>query len=90
MEKINNNEITKGTDMLKGTEFWKNEIKQSGLLDALLFFNDVITERRPPHIDANYGEPLLTDVVLDGKKTDVYHTDWNGGSWHRIFIHLKE
>jgi hypothetical protein len=37
MEKINNNEIIKGTDMLKGTEFWKNEIKQSGLLDALPF-----------------------------------------------------
>lgn len=84
MENFNEKEI------IKSTEFWKNEIDQAGLLDKLPFFNDVITESRPPHSDAGYGEPLLTDVVLDGKNVDVYHTDWNGGSWHRVFIHIKE
>jgi hypothetical protein len=76
--------------IIKGTEFWKQEIEQIGLLDKLPFFNDVITETRPPHIDAGYGEPLLINITLDGKNVDVYHTDWNGGSWHRVFIHLKD
>lgn len=84
MENFNEKEI------IKGTEFWKNEIEQVGLLDKLPFFNDVITESRPPHIDSGYGKPLLTDVILDGKNVDVYHTDWNGGNWHRVFIHIKE
>ena len=68
MEKINIKEIIKGNEIWKGTEFWKNEIEKIGLLEDLPFFNDVITERRPPHIDANYGEPLLRDVMLDEKK----------------------
>ena len=84
MENLNSIEI------IKGTEFWKSEIEQAGLLNKLPFFNDVITETRPPHVDAGYGKPLLIDVILDSKKSDIYHTDWNGGSWHRIFIHIKE
>lgn len=90
MENIHIKEIIKGNEVWKGTEFWKNEIEKIGLFEDLPFFNDVITEKRPPHIDANYGKPLLRDVMLDGKKTDVYHSDWNGGSWHRVFIHIKE
>ncbi len=72
----------------KGTEFWKGEIKKAGVLDRLRFFNDVITEKSAPQ---GYGEPVLTDVVLDGKKCDIYHTDKRpGDTWARIFIHTKE
>ena len=78
-------------EIWKGTQFWTDEIEKSGLRDRLRFFNDVIIEKRPPHPDANYGEPVLVDVVLDSKKCDIYHTDkTDKDHWHRIFIHIKE
>lgn len=75
----------------KGQKFWSNELEKAGVKDKLKFFNDVVTEKRPPHSDGGYGEPILINVVLDGKKCDVYHSDHSDGdTWHRLFIHIKE
>ncbi len=75
----------------KGTSFWKKEIEKAGVLSQLKFFNDIITETRAPHEQSGYGEPALTDIILDGKKTDIYHSDKEGGpTLHRIFLHIKE
>jgi hypothetical protein len=77
--------------VIKGTKFWTDELEKSGQKDSLRFFNDVITEKRIPHPDAGYGEPVLIDVMLDGKKCDVYHTDHNDRDTRsRLFIHIKE
>lgn len=81
--------------VIKGTTFWTKEIEKAGVKDSLSFFNDVITENRPPHPESGY-HLVLNDVSLDGKICDIYHTDQdeqgnqiNGHTWHRIFIHIK-
>lgn len=75
----------------KGTQFWTDEIIKAGLKEKLRFFNDVVIEKRPPVEGANFGDPDLTDVILDGKKCDIYHTDkTDKDHWHRLFIHIKE
>lgn len=75
----------------RGVNFWTEEIKKAGLLDNLRFFNDIITEQRPPNPESGYGNPVLTDVILDGKKVDIYHTDKNDSDiYHRLFLHIKE
>lgn len=86
----------KKEEVWKGTHFWKNEIERAGVKDKLNFFNDVITEKRPPNPGSGYNL-VLKDVILDGKKCDVYHTDQDelgnvirGNSWNRIFIYIKE
>lgn len=73
----------------KGTAFWTEEIKKAGVFEKLRHFNDVITGKEAPQ---GYGdEPVLRDVMLDGKRCDVYHTDRKrGDTFHRIFIHIKE
>jgi hypothetical protein len=80
----------------KGVEFWTNEIEKAGIKDKLRFFNDVITEKRPPNIESGY-HLVLEDITLDNKKCDIYHTDQdkNGEkikdhTHNRIFIHIKE
>lgn len=81
----------KKEEVWKGTEFWTEEITKAGLKDKLRFFNDVVIEKRPPVSEANFGDPALADVVLDGKKCDIYHTDKTSrDAWHRLFIHIKE
>jgi hypothetical protein len=47
----------------------------------------VITGKKAP---SGYGEPMVENVLLDGVLCDIYHTDRDGGSGHRIFIHKKE
>ena len=75
----------------KGIQFWINEIKKAGIHDQLKHFNDVITEKKPPHPESGYGAPVMKDVILDGARCDIYHTDHErGDSWHRIFIHIKD
>ncbi len=64
---------------LKGARFWGDELKKAGMFEELRHFNDVITEARPPHAGSGYGEPVITDVVLDDKKCDVYHSDHKDG-----------
>lgn len=74
----------------KGTEFWAKEIEKAGVT-GLRFFNDVVTEKRAPHPEGGYGEPVARDVILDGKKVDIYHSDQKrGDSYHRLFLHIKE
>ncbi|HOZ36762.1 MAG TPA: hypothetical protein PLR18_02945 [bacterium] len=72
----------------KGLDFWTEEIKKAGVFEKLRFFNDVITGTQPPN---GYGDAVLMDVILNGKKGDVYHTDHqDGDTFARIFIHIKE
>ena len=85
------NEMLNQESIWRGTEFWTKEIEKAGLLNNLKFFNDVIVEKCPPHPESEYGEPILIDVVLDGKKIDIYHTDKdNNDTFHRLFLHIKE
>lgn len=79
------------SDTPKGTQFWTSELEKTGLKDELRHFNDVVTETRPPHQESGYKEPVLTDITLDGKKCNVYHSDHNDkDTFHRLFIHIKE
>jgi hypothetical protein len=86
----------KKEEVWKGTEFWSKELENAGVKDKLSFFNDVITEKRPPHPESGY-HLVLGDIILDGKKCDIYHIDQdeNGQkikdhTWSRIFIYIKE
>ncbi|MBU0612041.1 hypothetical protein KKA39_00040 [Patescibacteria group bacterium] len=80
----------KNKENWRGAGFWVKEIEKAGLKDKLRFFNDVVVEKRAPHSGTSYGDPVLTDVMLDGQKCDVYHSDHSDrDTWHRIFIHLK-
>lgn len=85
------NEMQEQNKIWKGVDFWTQEIEKSGLLNDLKFFNDVITEKRPPHPESGYGDPVLADVILDGKKTDIYHSDKSDKDTnHRLFLYIKE
>ena len=59
------------------------KIEEAGLTNKLRHFNDVLTGHRAP---GGYGDPVLTDVSIDGRNCDIYHT---GNSANRIFIHIK-
>lgn len=75
-------------EIWKGVGFWAEEIKKAGVYERLRHFNDVLTGREAPK---GYGEPVLTDIVLDGKNCDIYHTDKErDDSFHRVFVHIKE
>lgn len=64
------------------------EIRKAGLTDKLNHFNDVLTGHQAP---GGYGDPVLTDVKIDGRNCDIYHTNKKpGDSGNRIFIHIKE
>ena len=83
-------------EVWKGTKFWQEEIEKAGVKEKLKFFNDVITEKKPPHSGSGY-HLVLNDIVLDGQKCDIYHTDQDeqgnaikGHTWNRIFIYIKE
>lgn len=83
--------IPKEESVWKGISFWTEEIKKAGVYDELRHFNDVITEKKAPHPESSYKEPVLRDVRLDGKTCDIYHTDHErGDTYHRIYIHIKE
>ena len=79
----------KNPDLWKGVEFWTEEIRKAGVYDQLRHFNDVLTGKETPK---GYGdEPVLREVVLDGRLCDIYHTDKKpSDSFHRVFIHLKD
>jgi|GEM_PF-1344119 len=73
----------------KGAKFWDNEITKAEVKNKLRFFNDIVTEKRLSHPDSKYGEAILIDLILDGKKCDIYHTDkTNQDTWHRLFLPL--
>lgn len=75
------------TELYKGTEFWTGQIKNAGVYDQLRQFNDVLTGKQAPQ---GYGEPALTNVELDGKLCDIYHTDKKpSDSGCRVFVHIK-
>lgn len=91
-----NENILNTNEIWKGTKFWTNEIIKSGVHEKLAFFNDIITEKYPPHADSGY-HLVLPNISLDNKECDIYHTDQdkNGekikdNNFSRIFIHIKE
>ena len=71
----------------RGLDYWMKAIENAGVKNQLLFFNDLLTGYEAP---AGYGEPMVTDAVLGDVLCDIYHTDRDGGSGCRIFIHIKE
>lgn len=72
----------------KGFQFWEDEIIKTGVQDKLRRYNDLLTGKEAP---TGYGEPVIQDVMLDGKNCDIYHTDKERtDTYHRIFIHIKE
>jgi hypothetical protein len=72
----------------KGVDFWTKQIEKAGLTDKLHFFNDVLTGREKP---GGYGEAVIRDVILDGRKCDIYHTGEGKNEFGaRVYIHFKE
>jgi hypothetical protein len=49
----------------KGTQFWIEEIKKSGVFESLSYFNDVITEKNAPHEMSGYN--LVLQDVFTGR-----------------------
>ena len=93
---MNENIFKNNSEVWKGTDFWSNQIRNAGVYDKLAHFNDVITEKTPPHTQSGYNL-VLNDIILDGKHCDIYHTDQDedgtsihNNSYHRIFIHIKD
>lgn len=63
------------------------DIEKAGLKDRLKPFNDVLHGSNAP---GGYGDPVLTNIEIDGRTCDIYHTDKKpGDSYHRIYIHTK-
>lgn len=81
--------IETGEFILKGTKYYKNQLEEAGL--KLKFFNDVITEKRPPQEESGY-HLVQADVHLpDGSVVDVYHTDVDDSThFARVFLHIKK
>lgn len=85
------NENFEQVNIWKGLAFWTTEIEKAGIIKSLKFFNDVVVEKRPPHPEAGYSKPVFVDVVLDGKKSDIYHSDIKEeDTLHRLYIYIKE
>lgn len=83
-------------EVWKGTKFWTDQIKEAGVYEKLAHFNDVIVEKKPPHVESGYNL-VLHDIILDNKHCDIYHTDQDSNknkiqnnTYHRIFIHTKD
>lgn len=93
---MNENSLNNSPEDWKGIKFWIKQIREARIYDKLSHFNDVITEKRPPHSESNYSL-VFNDIILDGKKCDIYHTDQDEQgnnkeehTFHRIFIYIKE
>ncbi len=83
-----NNIYDKNGELFKTSDYWKKQIEKTDI--QLPFFNDVVTEYRPPHEDAGY-QLMQSDIELpDGCVVDIYHTDKNEKDhFHRVFLHIK-
>ena len=96
VENTNNLQKEKKPDLVvwRDMEFWVEEIKKAGIFDKLGYFNSTETGNTPPRPELGFGDPILIDVILDGKKTDIYNTDSgnlkNPLMPHRLFFHIKE
>ncbi|MBU2542605.1 hypothetical protein KJ785_03530 [Patescibacteria group bacterium] len=97
---MSNQEIPRNESVYKGTQYYIKKMEESGLIDRLPFFNDVLTGREAVDPDSWDGT-ILRDVVIDGKTCDVYHTDKfirnkrtdkqkTEGSGCRVYIHIKD
>ena len=74
----------------KGTPFWKGEIKKAGVENEIGPFDSIMSWKNPPGPNSGYGEPILQDVILDGKKTDIYRANvGKDDTEHSIYLHVK-
>ena len=87
--------IIENNNVWKGTQFWTDELEKAGVKGQLRFFNDVVVEKRPPHPESGY-HLVLSNITLDGRHCDVYHTDQDengdivrGSTYSRLFLHIK-
>ncbi len=73
------------SDIMRGVQFWINEIKRVGVYNQIPGFNDVITGKKTPA--QNDIKPVLENIKLGGKTVDIYH--W-GGTSNRLYLHIKD
>ena len=76
-------------EIMRGVNFWTQEIKKAGVFEEIPQFNDLITGKEAPtQVKDNPPlEPVVKDVKLADKTVDIYH--W-GGTSNRLYLHLKD
>jgi hypothetical protein len=75
------NDIKEGLKY-KGTEFWREKIKNMGI--EIEPSDSITIEIVPPLSDAKYGEPIRKNTGLNGKNVDIYRLG------NEIYLHVKE
>lgn len=71
-------------EVMRGYQFWTDEIKKAGVFDKIPPFNDLITGKTKTSENIS---PVLENIKLGGKTVDIYH--WGEASG-RIYIHIKD
>lgn len=69
--------------IIKGIKFWETELTKAQVIKRLPFFNDIVTGDTAP--SNNNAEIMLKDVLLDGRKVDVYHYKRTS----QLYLYLK-
>ena len=73
----------------KTSAYYTEALQKAGVFDKIPYYSDLMTFDHPPHPDSHYGEPVVRDVIIDGKTCDIYHSDQKGGSAARVYVHIK-
>lgn len=75
----------------KSPEFWTEEFKKAGIEETIGHFDSIISWKVPPRANVGYEEPILKDIFIDNKKTDIYRADFGkNNKEHSIYLHVKE
>lgn len=70
---------------------WQEKFATAGIEDKIGPFEYVLEWKVPPSSNSGYGEPILVDQFIDGKKVDVYRTNvGDGNEEHSVYLHVKE
>ena len=69
-------------DIMRGVQFWTDEIKNAGIYDQIPDFDDILTGKDRPTRDV---KPILENIKLGDINVDIYH--WEGAA--RIYLHIK-
>ena len=71
--------------------FWVKKFEDAGVKEEVGPFDAISSWKEDPRSTVGYGEPILVDVVIDGKKTDVYRASFGENNEEpSIYLHVKE
>lgn len=65
-------------------DFWTGELMKSDIADKIPHFK---TLRHSKDAPPSHLQPLFRDVILGGKKVDVYHY---GEGREQVYLHIKD